>query len=427
VTVSATRAPAARPSLWRNRDFLIVWSGQIVSTLGTRMSGTAFPLLVLAITGSPSDAGVVGAAGTLPYLIGHLPAGPLVDRWDRRTVMVVSEATAGLALAAIPVAMALGRLTLLQLALTAFVQGLCSVFFGLAEYAALPRLVPAEILPAALAQNEAKGRGASLAGPPLGGLLFGAGRMLPFLADAISSLVSAVALLFVRTDLRDRRSEPRESLGREALAGLRWVWGQRLVRTALLLIAASNIVFQALGLVIVVLARRHGASPAGIGLMLGIYGGGGLLGALCAGRLHPRFSPGTVVVGANWVWTALLPLFALTSQPVLLGVIGAAAAFIGPLWNVVVISSITVLVPDELLGRVGSAGMTLSWGVMPLASLGGGYLLAASGPERAVLVLTAVMAAAAIAATLSPALRQAPRPGAGGDGNGRADDGRADG
>jgi predicted MFS family arabinose efflux permease len=167
-------------------------------------------------------------------------------------------------------------------------------------------------------------------------------------------------------------------------------------------------VFQALMLILVVLAQRHGATSTTIGVMLGIYSGGGLIGALAATKLHRHLKPKTVIIGVNWIWAALLPLFALTSSPVLLGAIGAACAFIGPLWNVVIITYVTVLVPNELLGRVTSAAMTLSWGVMPLASLSAGFLLTAIGPVSSVLVLAAVMLLTAVAATRSPSVRHAP-------------------
>ncbi|WP_206300914.1 MFS transporter [Streptomyces populi] len=369
MTAPAMQGNAARrPSLWRNRDFFALWGGQAVSALSAQTSGTAMPLLVLATTGSPSDAGIVGAAGTLPYLVAHLPAGPLVDRWDRRRILLTSELCAGLALSTVAVAIWLGRVTVAHLTVVAFVQGLCFVFFGLAERAALPRIVPAALLPTAIAHNEARSRGAALAGPPLGGLLFGIGGAVPFLADALSYALSSVGLLFVRGDLQDRTTTPTESLWRATTEGLRWIWRHPLVRAAIFLIAAGNLVFQALILVLVVLAQHHGATSTTIGTMLGIYSGGGLIGAIAAGKFHHRFTPRTVIVGVNWIWAALLPLFALASNPLLIGAIGAACAFVGPLWNVVIISRTTLLVPNELLGRVTSAAMTLSWGVMTAES-----------------------------------------------------------
>lgn len=398
----------AKPSLWRNRDFVTLWSGQVVSTLGARVSATAMPLLVLATTGSPADAGLVGAAGTLPFLLAYLPAGPLVDRWNRRRILVLSETIAGVALATVPIALWLGVLTVAQLVVVAFAQGLCAVFFGVAETAALPRIVPAVLLPTALAQNEARSRGAALAGGPLGGLLFGIDRALPFLADAISYAAASIALLFLRKDLQTATTAPAEPVWQATTSGLRWIWRHPLIRSAILLIAAGNLVFQALVLVIVVLAQRHGATPAAIGTMLGIYSGGGLVGALVASRAHRYFTPKMVIIGVNWIWVALLPLFLLTTDPLQIGTIGAAAAFVGPLWNVVIGSYAALLVPNELLGRVTSAAMAISWGVMPIGSLGAGLLLATAGPAAAVLVLTAIMLGTAVGATISPTVRHAP-------------------
>jgi MFS family permease len=399
---------APRPSLWRNREFAALWSGQIVSSLGAAISGTAMPLLVLSTTGSAADAGLVGAAGTLPYLVANLPAGPLVDRWNRRTILIVSEVAAGVALATVPIAIGSGRLTLAQLVVVAFVQGLCFVFFGLAERAALPKIVPAALLPTAVARNEARSRGAALAGPPLGGLLFGAGRALPFLVDALTYAVAAVALVFIRRDLQNEPAGPAEPLWRATATGLRWTWRHPLIRTTLLLLAAGNLVFQALILILVVLARHQGASAGRIGLMLGLYSTGGLIGALAAGRLHRHLTPKLVIIGTNWLWAALLPLFAFTTGPVQVGAVGAVCAFVGPLWSVVIASYAGILVPNELLGRVTSAAMVLTWGVMPLGSLGAGYLLSTLGPVGAVWVLAAVMLATALAATASPAVRRAP-------------------
>ncbi|WP_433382042.1 MFS transporter [Actinoplanes sp. CA-142083] len=397
---------AAPVKLRRNRDFAALWGGQVVSALGAQIGGTAMPLLVLATGGSPGDAGLVAAAGTLPFLVANLPAGPLVDRANRRTILLASELAAAVAVASVPVALWWGVVTVAHLAVVAFVQGLCSVFFGLAERAALPLIIPAGQLPAAMAQNEARSRGAGLIGPPLGGLLFAAGRAVPFVVDAASYLISAVALLFVRKDLRARERAAAEPLWREAVEGLRWTWRQPLVRASIVLLAVSNLVFQALTLILIVLAHDRGATS--VGLMLGIYSAGGLAGALAATRLHRHLTARRVIVGVNWVWAALLPLFAVAANPLQLGLVGAACAFVGPLWNVVLMTYAAVLVPNQLLGRVMSAAMTVTWGVMPLASLLAGYLLTALTAKGAIGVLSAAMLATAIAATASPAVRNAP-------------------
>lgn len=127
-----------------------------MSALGSQVSSTAMPLLVLAITGSPAKAGIVAAASMLPQLLCQLPAGIMIDRVNCRAVMLVADAGRFVVLASVPVGLMLGHLTLAQLVAVSFVDGLGLVLFNLAESASLPRVVPGVLVPAALVQNEAK-------------------------------------------------------------------------------------------------------------------------------------------------------------------------------------------------------------------------------------------------------------------------------
>ncbi len=147
--------PRQPRSLWLNRDFMLLWSGQMVSNVGTQVSTLAFPLLILALTSSPAQAGFAGALRALPYLIFSLPAGALIDRWDRKLTMILCDTGRALSLASIPVALAIGHLTIIQLYLVSAIEGTLFVFFNIAEAACLPRVVPKEQLPAATAQNMA--------------------------------------------------------------------------------------------------------------------------------------------------------------------------------------------------------------------------------------------------------------------------------
>ena len=209
-TDAGDRAPVGAerpPSLWRNRDYMFLWSGQLVSNLGTGVSQIAFPLLVLAMTRSAALAGLLGTFETLPYLFFSLPAGALIDRWDRKRVMVICDVGRALSLGTIPLAALLGRLSVAQLYAVSFVDGTLFVFFNLAEVACLPRVVPREQLPQASAQNEGGGIAANLIGPPLGTFLFGVvGRTVPFLVDAVSYAASVVTLLGMRTRFQAERA-----------------------------------------------------------------------------------------------------------------------------------------------------------------------------------------------------------------------------
>jgi predicted MFS family arabinose efflux permease len=396
--------------LRHNRDFMVLWSGQLVSALGSAITTIAFPLLVLSMTGSPVRAGFVGFAGTLPFLLFQLPAGGLADRWDRRRTMIAADVARGLALASVAVAYATGVLTVAQIAAVAFVEGTMFVLFTVAEGAALPHVVTAEQLPTALAHNEARTRGATLAGQSLGGVLFGLGAAVPFVVDALSYLVSVLSLFFIRRPLQEgrERSTARPGLHRELAEGLVWLWRQPFLRAAAFLVAGSNFVFQAMLLVVIVLAQGRGASPAAVGVIMGMMGAGGLLGAVAAPWVNRHVSAKTVVIGANWVWAALLPLVAVVPWPLAIGGLIAGVAFVGPAWNVVISAYSLTLTPDRLRGRVRGVQGLIAWGPIPLGSLVGGVLLQWLGGTATALVLAALMLLVAVAATFSPSVHRAP-------------------
>jgi MFS family permease len=132
--------------LRRNRDFMVLWCSQVVSTVGARVTSIAYPLLVLAVTHSPAEAGVVGFTQTLPFLLLYLPAGAFIDRWDRKRTMLACDAGRAVALGSIAVTVALGWLSMAQVVVVALIDGSLFVLFDLAEGAALPQLVTKEQL-----------------------------------------------------------------------------------------------------------------------------------------------------------------------------------------------------------------------------------------------------------------------------------------
>ena len=394
--------------LRRNRDFQLLWIGQAASALGSRASTVAYPLLVLALTGSPADAGIVGFAATIPYLLLQLPAGVLVDRVDRRRAMLACDAGRLVALAGLAAAVATDHATLPLIAAVALLEGCLTVVFNLAELSAIQLLVPSVQLEPALAQNEARVRGAGLVGQPLGGALFGLGRAVPFAADAASYAASLATLAAIRRPLAATESGERRHPWSEMVEGLGWLWRQPFLRSTTLIVAGSNGLFQAVTLAVIVVAQAHGASPAVIGLILAGWGVGGLAGAGAAAWLGRRLPPAAVVIGANWVWAALLPVIAVVPEPLAIGTAGAAMAFVGPAWNVVLGSIEMRLTPPTLLGRVQAVQMTAAYGAIPLGSLIGGFLLDRLGPEEAVWTLSACMLVVAVIATLTPSVRRPP-------------------
>jgi predicted MFS family arabinose efflux permease len=391
-----------------NRDFRRLWFGQTVSVLGSRVSAFALPLLVLSLTDSPARAGVVAFAGGLPFLLWQLPAGGLIDRWDRKRTMIWCDLGRGAAIISIAIALWLERLTMPQMVLVAFVEGSLFVFFNLAQNAAIPNVVSPEQLPRALAQNEAGTRGSALGGGPIGGLLFGASQALPFVFDAVSFVVSIGSIASTRSQFRSEAHPQRDKLHREVAEGFRWLWGNRFIRATSLLFAGANFIVNAVMLSVIVVARGRGATAAETGLIYSFIGIGALLGALVAARAQRHFSPKTIIIGTTWVFAALIAAIAIPGPPIIIGPIIGVAAFTVPTLTVLVATYELSLIPDRLLGRVESVILLLAWGSIPFGSLIAGSLLEWLGFTPALLTLGGLMGLVALAATVSPAIRDIP-------------------
>ncbi|GHF85262.1 MFS transporter [Kitasatospora xanthocidica] len=427
MTAAAERPEADDPPLHRNRDFVLLWTGSALSMLGSTGATVAYPLLVLAVTGSAADAGLAGFTALLPLLLLPLPAGALVDRVDRKRLMIWCDVVRGAGALSIVLALALDRLTLTQILLVGFVEGSLTVCHELASHVAVPHLVPKRRLTEALSRNEARERAAVTLGTPLGGALFGVARALPFLLDAISYAVSVVTLLLIRKDFQaapggapesdgaapesdsaaDGAGPPAKPLA-ELAAGFAWLWRQPFLRTAALAVAGSNLLFRALFLVVVVLADERGASPTGIGVLLGVAGAGGVLGSTAASWCRRRLPLPAVVIGANWAWALLAVGLLLADDLYLTGALYALMWFVGPIWNVAVATQQLSTTPDHLQGRVSGASSVLSGGALPLGSLAGGLLLQWYGTGTALTALAVWMVLLAGAVTLSKAVRQGP-------------------
>jgi len=364
---------------------------------------------VLALTHSPAKAGIVGFAQTLPYMLFYLPAGALVDRWNRKRVMLIADAGRALALGSLAIVLAVGSPSVAQIIAVAFVEGSLFVFFYLSESAALPQIVPKEQLATAVAQNQARVQGADLAGQPLGGALFGISRLLPFAADAASYAVSFVSLLFVRPPFQEERERSPTPLRAEIAEGVSWLWHQRFMRTTVILVAGSNFAFSALILILIVRAKNVGASPSVIGLMLAFSGAGALIGSVAAPWAQRNVPPRVVVIGSLWIWAAAVLVLAVLRNPFALGGVFGVASIFGPVFNVTLSSYRYALVPDRLLARVQSAALVVAWGATPLGQLAAGFMLESFGAVTSILAMAGTMVVIAGAALAARSIRHAPQ------------------
>lgn len=384
----------------------MLWSGQSISTVGTGVSQFAMPLLVLALTRSPALAGFVTAVRQSPYLLFSLPAGALIDRWDRKAVMIRCDVVRWLALGSLPLAFALGHLTLAQVFVVAFVEGTAYVLFSLAQISALPQVVDPAHLSRAYSLDTANEYAGALLGPALGAFVIGLapfiemGTMFAYLMDSVSYLISVISLRFIRVSFQKDRAPAeasRGSLRAEIAEGLRFLWGQRRLRLMVLLTTAINFLQSSLTLSVIVLGRASlHLDVQTLGFVVSAGGMGGVLGAVLAPVLRARLRFGQVIIGAVLLWAVAVLLLVVAPTAALVVVGYGLANLLWPIYGVTLVSYRLELTPDALQGRVNSAFRFLSYGAEPLGAAVGGALLAALGPRPVLGLIAAGLALCAL-------------------------------
>ena len=393
-------------SLWRNRDYMLLWSGQALSDIGGAISELAFPLLVLAVTHSPAQAGFVAALRALPATLFSLFAGVLVDRWDRKRVMLVCDTGRALSLASIPIAFALGHLTVWQLYITAFLEGTLMIVFTLAKTAAMAQVVTPVQLTTAVAQEEFVEGTTALFGPPLAGVLYTLGTMLPFITDAISYIISIVTMLLIGTPFQRERIVTHRRVWSEIAEGVLWVWHQPFILTMTLLMGAGAFVLSGNVLIVIILAQQQHASAVVIGLIFALGGIGSILGSLLAPRMEHRLTVGQSILLCRWYFVLSWPLYALAPLPLVLGAVEFGIGFVDPIEDVPYFSHRLKLIPDELRGRVLSACRLFPGMLRPLGLALTGVLIQRIGIFPTIWLAWAWLLVMTVIVTVIPQVRR---------------------
>jgi hypothetical protein len=401
-------AERALVPLRRNRDFVLLQIGQALSTVGSEASGIAYTLLVLALTGSPAKAGLAAFARLVPYALFALPAGVASDRFNRKWLMIWADVVRVLALGSLGVSIATGHVTFAQIVIVAFIEGTMFVIFNIAEIGAVRSVVPSLQLQRAFATEQARMSSVYLAGPPLGGALFGLARSVPFLVDAISYAFSTGTLLAMRTPFQEDRDE-RETAGLwpQIKEGLAWLWGHAFLRTCALLFVGGNFLFGALELLLIVAAKRQGYSSAVIGGLVAATGAFSLLGSIAAPRFLRLLPMRAVLVLSAWL---ALGLVAFVIEPNVFVLVAGTAPliFFNPTVNAMVIGYRVAIVPDRLQGRVNSVARSLALLAFPLGPVVAGLLLASYSVRTTAAFVLAGFVILAIVTTANRAIRGAP-------------------
>ena len=393
--------------LRRNRDFVLLQTGQLLSGIGTQSGLIAYPLLVLSLTGSAAKAGVVGFTRALSSTLLALPAGVLADRWSRRRLMIVADAVRVLAVGALAAAIVLDQLAFWMIPLVAFVEGCGAAVFLAAEGGALRAVVPVRQLPGAAGARSGRLAAVWVAGPPLGGALFGLARALPFVVDAVSYAFSTVSLLAMRTPFQQEREPDRSPLRSRLAEGARYLWSRRFLRTCAFLFGLANFIGPGLLLAVAVLGERQGLPGGRVGLLWATFGGGVLLGSFTAPLVRRLLPVRGVLLLELWTWTGCALFLVWPNVYVLTASILPTALAI-PATDSVVHGYRLAMTPDRLIGRVESVWSTISLLVAPLGPLVAGLLLDNVPARAAIAVFAAFGLVLAVWGSLSPSIRTAP-------------------
>lgn len=420
-----TTSPAGRAeSVLRNADFNRLWTAETISQFGTQVSLLAIPLVAVTLLhATPFEVALLGTIEFLPFILFSLPAGAWVDRLRRRPILIAGDLGRAVMLASVPIAYALGVLTMAQLYIVGFVVGTLTVFFDVAYQSYLPSLVERDQLVDGNGKLEASRTVAQSAGPALGGGLIGlVTAPLAILADSLSFVLSGLFVFLIRRTEpapdrhADEHGRPRGSLRQEVSEGLRYVLGNRYLGGIAASTATSNFFSNvAFATFIVYAVRVLGLSPLEIGLTFGLGNVGGVIGALTASRIAGRFGVGPTIIGAMVLAGPGLLLIALAPREFPIPFLVAGSFLQGVavvVYNINQLSFRQAVTPTAMQGRMNATIRFIVWGAIPLGSIVGGIIATAVGLQAAILVGAVGAFLAVIPLVITPVrtLRDMPTP-----------------
>ncbi len=391
----AVAAWANREGLWRSPDFLRLWAAQSVSETGTQISQLAVPLLAVGtLHASATELGFLTSARMLPFLLLALPAGSLLDRVRRIPVLVVSDLCRAVLLASVPVAYALGVLSLAQLYVAVLLVGVCTVTFDISYQSYLPTLVRRAELTDANAKLTASASAAEMAGPAAAGVLTGAiGAASTVLLDALSFLASGLLCRAIRhCEPAGQSTDDRtlKSLYHGVGEGLRFVLRHRVLRSVGACASLINLSSSMLTVLLTLyMMRTLGYSTTLVGVVFSIGGVGLVVGAVCASRLIGRLGYGRTITGGVVLCAAGLALMPAASPSLSLPVLAGGQLLFGlgvPLFNIAQVTLRQSLTPDRLSGRMNASMRFVIWSSIAVGGPLAGLLAGTMGMRGAIVV-----------------------------------------
>jgi len=387
----------SRSRLWHNRNFVRLWIGQGLSDAGGAASALAYPLLVLALTHSPTTAGVVGTVAAAVGVAARVPAGAIVDQFDRRRLMIGCDFVRMAAVGGLAAAVVGGHVWWELVLLIACVDAVGGVLLDAASYAVMPVILADAELESGWAAVQGRGQASSISGPPLGGALFDVARALPFVADAISYVISVGTLASLRGDFQSGTTSS-ERLHRRVRDGFAHIWRTPVLRAFAIQTPLINFAYVGVVFTVPVALRVHGVRGSVIGAVLITLSVGPLIGSMLAPRISRRTPLPWLVTAIPVSSTILFSVAAVIVPSPWIAVPLAGVGLLAPAANVALMARITRSVPGDLLGRIFSNLQFCAWSLGAVAPLVAGLLVAHANAHVAVAAFAAADVAAAVVA-----------------------------
>ncbi len=370
------------------RPFWTLWTAFSASNFGDGLSLVGMPLLAIQLTDDARLIAAVAVFQFLPFLVIGLPAGVVLDRFDRRWIAVIAQTIRAAVLAGVVVTVVTDNAGIGVLMTASFLIGASEVMTDGGLPALVREVVKSEQLEVANARLMATQRVTNaFIGPPLGALLFEVDASLPFAAAAMMSLTSVATLTRLPGQYRPDQAEESASFLVSATVGLRYVWAHPVLRPLALSVATFSFVGAAGNAVFVVLVtERFGLGGIGFGLLLSVDAVASVLMTFFVARFIGSTSHSTSMRFSIVCFTIGALLFGLTTVAAIAFVAAIIVGMSDPMWNVVSSTVRQRLVPDEVFGRMMTAYLFIGWGMKPLGALLGGVVAETWGAQWVSLV-----------------------------------------
>jgi len=385
-------------SLLRHPDFLKLWTAETISVFGSAITQLALPLIAATtLDVTPFEFGLLTTIEFLPFILFSLPAGVWVDRLRRRPILIAGDIGRAVAIASIPVAFYFDALTIWQLYIVGFVNGILTVFFDVAYQSYLPSVVERDQLVDGNSKLEITRSASQILGPGMAGILIGVFRA-PFamLIDSLSYLVSALFLTWIRrpeppVEAHDEAAHgPKPSMREEVAVGLRYVTGHRWLRNIAATTGTSNFFGNVVNAILILyLVDERGLGPEAIGFAFSVASIGFLVGAFTTSRLTDRFGVGRMLVASAIGFSLSNLPIAFAPDALIwpaLAIGGLVGGFCSTAWNINQVSLRQAITPPRMQGKMNATMRFIVWGTIPLGAIIGGALGGIIGLQATIVV-----------------------------------------